>query len=643
MTIRPNTLDVPWASRAQVTQITLGALSADDTARLVRSLTATLDLASEVREQIVARTDGVPLFVEELTRAVVESGDTGEWRELPTTLRESLTARLGRLGTAKEVAQLASVIGRSFSLSLLSAISAQSTAELERDLRRLVQSGLANRRGFGAHTRYAFKHALVRDAAYDSLLRRERQQIHLRIALALEEQRRLGLDDVPSELVAHHYMLGEQYGAASEAWFAAAQLATTRYAHAEAAAHLRQAIAALHAQPPSADRDAREITLQSALAMSLGIIQGLSSPSVEATQERLLALVGQVADIPHEIFFGLWNFYAAKGRLHQARDLARQRLGYAEARADRDAWVLATYAVAASDLFLGQLEAARQGLEALLAVYPADGLATQGVAYDIGVVARSLLGDVLWLLGQPDAAVRASEDAVAQGAMFSPFTQSVALVNRMMLATSMRDGDEASRQAERLIALSEEYSLQYWTVFWRLSIAIARAVRASGDGEIDEALAEASAAITTMRTAYGSQLQCTRYLGWAASAALERGRVALARTMLDDAHALSREERHYAADLQRLHAGVRLAEGAEADEVQAHLDEALALARMQGARMLALRAAVDLAALAEAQGRMEDAAALLAEACDAVQGGATTADVRAAQARLHALRQVPRD
>ena len=189
MTIRPNTLDIPWGSRARVVQIALGALSSQDTEQLIQLLSGDTTLAARVQQHIVAKTDGVPLFVEELTRSMLEGGESGDWRELPTTLRDSLTARLARLGTAKEVAQLASVIGRAFSLKLLAAVAAHPVDTLERELRKLVQSGLVHRRGFGAQTRYSFKHALVRDAAYDSLLRRERQQIHLRIAAAMEDGR----------------------------------------------------------------------------------------------------------------------------------------------------------------------------------------------------------------------------------------------------------------------------------------------------------------------------------------------------------------------------------------------------------------------------------------------------------------------
>ena len=258
MTIRPNTLDIPWGSRARVVQIALGALSSQDTEQLIQLLSGDTTLAARVQQHIVAKTDGVPLFVEELTRSMLEGGESGDWRELPTTLRDSLTARLARLGTAKEVAQLASVIGRAFSLKLLAAVAAHPVDTLERELRKLVQSGLVHRRGFGVQTRYSFKHALVRDAAYDSLLRRERQQIHLRIAAAMEDGRQAG-DAAQSEEVAHHYFAGEQYAKAFERWLEAGQLAMGRSAHAEAIAHLQHGLEALNAMPASPDRDRMEI------------------------------------------------------------------------------------------------------------------------------------------------------------------------------------------------------------------------------------------------------------------------------------------------------------------------------------------------------------------------------------------------
>lgn len=636
MTLRPNTLEVPWAARAQVTQITLGALTHEDTERLIGFLTGDHTLRPQVQQHIVARTDGVPLFIEELTRSVIEGGDSGEWRELPTTLRDSLTARLGRLGTAKEVAQLASVIGRAFSLPLLSAVSSHPPGQLERELRQLVQSGLVHRRGFGAQARYAFKHALVRDAAYDSLLRRERQQIHLRIADALEEQKRAGGEDLLGEVIGYHYMAGEQYARAFDCYSGAGQSAMARSAHAEAIGHLQKAIEALEAQSPSAERDRREVGVRSALGMSLGIIRGLSSPEVEATQDRLLALVGQVGDVPQELYFGLWNFYVSRGKLQRARAMAQQRLDYGIAHDDTDARLLGIYTGAATDLFLGHFVEARRGLEQLLAIYPPEGLSTRAIVYDIGAVALSLLGDVLWLLGDPEAGRRASEEAIGQGRQRTPFTESVGLVDRMTLAISMGDVDVARTRIDALIALSQEHGYQYWTVFWQLGQAVTCLTPASRPDDVDAAIDAATTAISVMRTAYGSSLQCSRYLAWVIEVCLAHGRTARARALLDDAQQLSREndERYWEAELRRLQGLLMQAEGAAPADIEAVLRDALGIARSQAARAFELRAAIALGRHLAGQDRGDEARALVLSIYEAFGAAQDTTDLVAARELL---------
>jgi TOMM system kinase/cyclase fusion protein len=592
MTIRPNTLEIPWGSRARVIQIALGPLTNQETEQLVALIAREHGLQPQVQQQIVAKTDGVPLFVEELTRSMLEGGQSGEGRELPTTLRDSLTARLARLGTAKEVAQLASVIGRAFSLRLLTAVTSHPPETLERELRKLVQAGLVHKRGFGAQTRYAFKHALVRDAAYDSLLRRERQQIHVRIAAAMEDDLRSGAVDAQSEEIAHHFMAGEQYVAAVERWLMAGQAAMGRSAHNEATAHLTQGLQALTALPATPDRDRREISLRSLLAMSLGVIRGLSAPEVEAVYDRILALTANLGDSPQEIYFGLWNFYASRGNLARAKEIGQQRLAFGEAHDAADARYFGLYTSAAAAMFRGELIEARQHFERLLAIYPVEGAGNRAIAYDIGVVAQSLLADVLWLLGLPDTARLEGDDAITAARRFSPFTQSVVLVTRMILATSMRDDALSRQRAQELIALSSEHSFQYWVVHWRISLALTSLAPTSSAEEIDRALGEAAAAIELMKNAYGSYLQCTRFLGWTVDACVEHGRVAQARLLLDQALQLAGAtgERYWEADLRRLEARVLRAEGADDAAVEQAFATALAIARAQGARLFELRA-----------------------------------------------------
>ncbi len=633
MTLRPNTVDVPWVARGQVTQLTLGALSSADTEHLIALLVGDRSLRPQVQAHIVEKTDGVPLFVEELTRSALEGSESADWRELPATLRDSLTARLGRLGSAKEVAQVASVIGRGFTLSLLAAVSSRDVEALEREMRRLVQSGIVHRRGFGAQTRYAFRHALIRDAAYDSLLRRERQQMHLRIATAMDDEKRDGETGAPSEEIAHHYMAGEQYEHAFARWLDAGQAAIARSAHAEAIGHLQHGLRALEGQVASPAGDRREITLRSALAVSLGVVRGQSSPDVEANYDRILDLIGQVGDVPHEIYFGLWNFYASRGKLLQARDLAQQRLDYGRVQGDTEATLLGQYTCAAADLFLGRLRQARQGFEQLLADYPPQGLAHLAIAYDIGVVGLSLLGDTLWLLGFPDAAMQTSDAAIERAGRFSPFTRSVALVDRVTLATSMGDASVSRERAAELIALSEQHSYQYWTVHWRLALAVTGIGPGATDAEIGYAIDEATASIGTMRTAHGSNLQCSRYLAWTIAVCLDHDRVPQARALLDQALHLTRhdDEHYWEADLQRLECRVLEAEGADVSRVEASLSRALAIARAQEARIFELRAAVDLCRRWRDQGRLDEARAILSPLYASFTEGRDTPDLRAAE------------
>jgi class 3 adenylate cyclase/tetratricopeptide (TPR) repeat protein len=638
MTMRPNMVELSWATHAGVTQVTLSPLGAEDTARLVGLLAADRPLDARLQRQILARTDGVPLYVEELTRAALDSG-ASEPRELPATLRDSLTARLGRLGPAKEIAQLASVIGRTFSLRLLAAIAAHDTSTLEHELRHLVQSGLVHRRGFGAQARYAFKHALVRDAAYESLLRRERQLIHLRIALAMEEARAAGLDSAESEEIAYHYMAGEQYARAFERWVEAGQRALGRFAHVEAIGHFERALQALDAHPESPSRDRQEITVRSLLAMSLQVIRGQSAPEVEAVFDRIFALRGHIGDVPAPIYFALWNFYAQRGRLLEARELAEERLQTAVATGDELSRVLGLYTSAAIDQYLGRFAQARAGFEQVVAVSPEDGVGSPALAYDVGVVSMALLGDMLWHLGRPDQARAMADRAIARSQRFSPFTQSVALVIRIILSTSMRDAATTKSRAGELIALSEQHSFQYWTVHWRITLALARIDGDPAPVEVDAAIEEAASAITMMRTAYSSNLQGSRFLSWVIQACVDHGRFGFGRRLLEEALQIveSDEERYTESDLRRLEARIAQAEGTGSADVERRLERALELARAHGARMFELRAAVDLASLQAELGRGAEARALLDPIYRSFSEGADTVELRAAQALLARL------
>jgi tetratricopeptide (TPR) repeat protein len=373
------------------------------------------------------------------------------------------------------------------------------------------------------------------------------------------------------------------------------------------------------------------------------VIRGLSAPEVEAVYDRLQTLIGQVGDVAQEISFGLWNFYASRGKLAKARELGQERLAYGDARGDADSRMLGIYTTASADMFLGRLAESRAGYEALLAGYPRDGIADLARAYDIGVVGQSLLAEVLWLSGRLDAALRTAEEAIVQSRRFSPFTQSVVLVTRMTLAVSMRDVAASRQRAQELIALSSEYGFQYWVPFWGLALALTGLSPASADAAIDAGLQDAAGAIEMMRTAYGSNLQVSRFLGWTVDACVEHGRLDLARRLLDQALAMLEGdgERYWEADLRRLDGTLARAEGADADRVEAAHAQALAVAREQGARLFELRIAADVARRRAAAGRADEARATLAPVVEAFAGEGDTPDVAAARELLASITPSP--
>ena len=631
MTIRLNSGDMPWGTHARVTQLTLGGLSAAETEQLIQLVSAERPVQSELRQRIVARTDGVPLFIEEMTRSVMDA-DGGERRELPTTLRDSLTARLDRTGSAKAVAQLASVVGRVFTLRLLMAVANQSEEALQGELRTLVRSGLVHQRGFGGQTRFTFKHALIRDAAYDSLLRKPRQQIHVRIAIAMEEGRAAGTDPVPSEEIAHHYMAGEQFDRAFACYFEAGRLTIGRSAHHEAIGHLRHALAALQKLAPSPERDRHELGVQSALAVSLGVTQGQSAHEVEACWNRVLALADTVG-APGEIYFGLWNFYASRGQLTKARALGQERLDFGAANNDVPALFLGLYTTAASDMFIGNLREARAGFEKLLSMYPRDMPADNANSYDMGIVTQSLLGDILWMMGLVDSGLETMDAATMRGQQFSPFTHSICLVERITVSSSMADHPTTRAVGRELTELSAKHFFQYWTINCAAALALAGLDQAASDDEVDQGLTTAAEAVQ-VNIQSGAQLQSTRYLAWIATGCLRYGRAAMARRIIEEARRIGGDERYWESDLRRLDGLTQKAEGAPLDHVERTLREAMAIAEQQGALTFELRAAVDLSRVLQERGRVDEARRALAACCAKITEGLETPPLKEARALL---------
>src|SRR5918992_1372858 len=337
----------PWTGRAHLTQLTVNRLPQRQAVEVIRQVAHGKVLPPEVVEQIVAKTDGVPLFVEELTKMVLESGLLEERDEryeltgplpplaIPATLHDSLMARLDRLITVKSIAQLGATLGREFSYALLQAVSLWDEATLRRGLQQLLEAEFLYQRGLPPQATYLFKHALIQEAAYQSLLRSTRQRHHQRIAQVLES-RFPELGDTQPELLAHHYTEAGLSEQAMSYWQQAGQRAIERSAHVEAVAHLAKGLKVLQTLPDTPERAQQELVLQTTLGPALMATKGFAAPEVERVYARARELCRHMADTPQlfPVLWGLWLFYEVRGELQTARELAEQLLSLAQCQQD---------------------------------------------------------------------------------------------------------------------------------------------------------------------------------------------------------------------------------------------------------------------------------------------------------------------
>jgi predicted ATPase len=318
----------PWVGRSHFTQVTLHRLLRQQAAEIIRQVAHGKTLPPEVIAQIVTKTDGVPLFVEELTKMVLES-DLLQEREgqyelrgplpplaIPATLHDSLMARLDRLAAVKGLAQLAATLGREFSYALLQAVSPWDEATLRRGLQQLVEAEFVYQQGLPPQATYFFKHALIQDTAYQSLLRSTRQQYHQRIAQALEAQFPETAETQP-ELLAYHYTAAGCWEQAVSYWQQAGTRAVQRSANADAVQHLTRGLQLVALLPETPGRAHQELDLHLTLGIALVATKGQAAPEVEQTYTRARALCAQVGDTPQHFLtlWGLQRFYRNRGAL----------------------------------------------------------------------------------------------------------------------------------------------------------------------------------------------------------------------------------------------------------------------------------------------------------------------------------------
>jgi class 3 adenylate cyclase/predicted ATPase len=650
VTFRPE-FAPPWSGYSHVTHLSLSRLSQRHATVLVEGLTAGRSLPRDVLAQILIKTDGVPLFLEELTKTVLESGlleEAGESLTLcgpfsplaiPTTLHDSLLARLDRLAPVKEVAQTGAVIGREFTRELLSAVAQMPEPALDHALDQLVASELVFRRaGEGADATFTFKHALVRDAAYQSLLRSRRRQLHSRVAHVLETQFP-DLANAEPELVAWHYTGADLKEPAIAYWQRAGQRAVERSAHVEAIAHLAKGLELLGALPGTPERARQELALQIALGPALMAAKGQGAPEVGQAYARARELC-QEAGEPLQLFpvlWGLWRFRSIRAEHRAARQLAEECLALAERLQDSALLAPAYSALGGTLLWLGEVAAAQTRLDQAAAAYDPDRHRALPFRFgqDPAVSSLSYSAWSLWGLGYPDQALRRSDEARALAErLASPVSVAASLVYAAMTHQFRREGRAAQERAEAAIALSEEHGLpQFLTVG-----TILRGWALAAQGAPDEGIAEMRQGLAARRD-QGIELARPWYLALLAGAYEQAGQIDEGMSALAEAQPLP-DVGFLGPELRRLKAMLLLRRSGRdaAEAAQGCFEEGLDLARRQGTRGWELRTATGLADLRRRQGRGREARDLLAPIFGWFTEGFETADLKDARALLDQLR-----
>jgi class 3 adenylate cyclase/predicted ATPase len=616
----------PWLTGPNITALTLKRLTRKESAAMVSEVTKGKALPEEIVTQIVEKTDGVPLFIEELTKAVIESGllrDEGTSYVLsggrsplaiPASLHDSLMARLDRLGPVKEVAQLAAALGRMFSGEVLAAVWPHAQNELQRGLDELIAAGLIDRRRVQPDVMYEFKHALVADAAYQSLLRGTRQHYHNRIAQVLEAQFP-EVAKIHPELLAHHLTEAGLLERAVAYWTLAGRYASESSANLEAVAQIYRALELLGTLPENRERLTTELDLRIALNGPLIAARGYSAPELAENFNRALALC-RALDERSQIFpvlYAQWVFHITTGRLVEGLRLAQEFLEIAESQGASDYRVIGHRLVGPASFITGNLNLARAHLEKAIQLYEPTRHQSLAVLYgqDIRAASQCYLALTLWQQGYPQQAEQCAADALRQARAAShAHTLGNALAHAGAFLHLLRGDDRlGKRYAQELVDYADEQKLPVWQAVGRFYLGWADSQRGRFESGI-ALMRDALGMLQRMNFVYWQPL----VLGCLAEAHGKTNQVELGMELLREALQIveSGGERWLEGELHR-HIGVLLLQGVPADlpGAEVSLQRAIDIARAQNAKLPELRAAVSLARLWHQQGRAAEAKELV--------------------------------
>jgi class 3 adenylate cyclase/tetratricopeptide (TPR) repeat protein len=651
-TFRPE-FEPPWVGLPNVGTLALSRLDRDDVASMVARVTGGRVLPAEVMKQIVAKTDGNPLFVEELTKAVLEAGilvaDADGYRldgplpplAIPETLQDSLMARLDRLASVREIAQIGAAIGREFSYSLVQALVAREENALKHALAQLEQAELVFRRGEPPDAVYSFKHALVRDAAYESLLKSRRQQLHGQIARALEQR---FADTVASqpELVAQHFTEAGLVEPAIDYWLKAGHLALSRSANAEAVKHLRQGIELTQSLAPSPERVRKELDFYLALGPAVAATEGYAAPETLRVFSQARDLLGEGGTLAEQmtVLWGVYLAHAMRAEYIAARDVAQQCMALAAEHKHPGISALASRFMGQTLWSMGAFVDARVHLERALdlcAANPETITSYRRFGADDQVTALSSLSRTLWILGYPQRAAALAAQALARArSMGLAFTTAWALDGEALLGALGADLQRAAAHTEEAMAHSIEHSLADYEQ--RARFVQGALLAQSGDPYHGIELMHNAIAAAENTAARNRR---TLYLCHLASAHASLGQPEVGLDLLDEAIQTAEitNERFFEAELYRLRGKMLLTLGRRR-EAEAALRRALTIAQQQQARWWELRAAISLAKHWHDEGKYSEAGSLLQPIYRWFVEGFDTADMKDARALLDELKDL---
>ena len=645
MTCRPE-FKAGWTSHPQVTALLLNRLGRRHCRAIVESI-AGKPMPPEVMEQIIAKTDGVPLFVEELTKTVLELGllheKDGAWLlvgtlrplAIPATLQDSLMARLDRLSLVKEVAQIGATIGREFSYALLAAVSAMPEAELQAALAKLSAAELIFPSGA---TSYVFKHALVRDAAYETLLKSKRHLLHGRIAHVLASQFTETAEAQP-EVLAHHYTQAGMTDIAIQWWRKSGDLAIRRSANREAASHLGHAIELLQQLPDTIERDATElavrITLSGPLIATSGYVTSELTENYARAQELCVKLGEDKRAFP--VMYGQWVVPYVRGDMAAALTNSERFLRHAEQQDDVGLLMMGHRIYGSSLVWRGDTVQGSEHLQRALSMYRPE---HDRLAYEFSQHPRTAALAHLCLaqqhLGHLDQAMAGGWEAITEAKRIEHFNSIAYSLCFVSLLLMLRlDMESLKRTAGELLELAEHYNATYWAAWARPMLGWIQAQ----EGNVETGIRRMQQSTADLQR-QGANLWVPQSLLLQAEILGRTEQSRNAHRLLDEAQALIEplDQRFYEAELHRVRGMVMLSEGSDPDAASANFDRAIEVARRQRSRFLELRATTSKARLLIERGQRQPARDLLAPVYGSFSEGLETADLADARVLLNELR-----